>query len=176
MKSCSMIMIMCWARSPTVKSGRLTGQPKLIEGFFRACDGRRRPQPFERPLYLQAEVWQHAVRNVVEVAVDIHNSGQGRDLISLHKRVGYGIACREAARHRDEIGCLERPFRLRFDETKYVRNRHAFQRIVLTVTTGVKSWLEIDPADRRMLNGEVNDLSDFVLIDATLYRRNQSHR
>jgi hypothetical protein len=47
---------------------------------------------------------------------------------------------------------------------------------VLTVATSVESRLEVDPAYCWMLNSKLNDLANFVLVDAALNCRDQSHR
>ncbi len=42
------------------------------------------------------------------------------------------------------------------------------ERVVLHVAAGVEGGLEVDAADGRVLDGEVDDAADFVLVDAAL--------
>ena len=54
-----------------------------------------------------------------------------------------------------------------------VRNRHPLHRIVVHMAAGVECRLEVDAANRRMLNRELNDLADLVLVHPSLDGGNQ---
>src|SRR5260370_24777921 len=100
------------------------------------------------------------------MVVDVHDAGERCDCFAVDKCIGDGVARREAAGNRNKIDELEFYRRLRLNELENVRDRHASHGIVLDVAAGMEGGLEVDPANGGMPDRKVDDLSDFVFVDA----------
>ena len=96
-------------------------------------------------------------------------------LLAIDEGVRDRIAGRETAGHRNEIADQKLARSLLLDQLQDIRDGHALQRIVLHVAARVKGGLEVDPPHGRMLNGEIDDLADFMLVDAAFDGGNQHH-
>ena len=111
MKSCSMIMKMTSTDpSRSAPSGRpqawqeKTNSSATFSDPATADDDHR---PFQRPLDLRAEIGHDAIRDVVEIIVDIEEARERRDLVAIDEGVGDRIAGGKAARHGNEIAVFE---------------------------------------------------------------------
>ena len=78
------------------------------------------------------------------------------------KGIRHGIAARKTAGNRNKIADLELPGRLRFNEVENVGDGYAGHGIVLYLAARMKSRLEVDPADGRVLDRKVDNPADLV--------------
>src|SRR5260370_20760225 len=116
-----------------------------------------------------------SIGDVVEVIINSDDAWEWGDFIAFDKGVGHGIAGRETAWHRYEVGGYEFAAGLRLDLPNDFGNCHPGHRIVVHVAAGVKCRLEGDAADCRMLDCKFDDTADFMFVDAALDGRNDGY-
>ena len=115
-----------------------------------------------------AEVRDNPICDVVEVVVDVHDTRKRRNCFTVDESIGNGVACGEAAGNRNEVAHLEFCRCLRFNQFKNVRDGYAGHGIVFDVATGMEGRLEVDSADGGVLDSKIDDLADFMFVDAAL--------
>src|SRR5260370_33270281 len=142
---------------------------------MRACYRGRGPETLERSLNFQTEIRHDAVGDVVEILKYVDDAVKRRDRVAVYEGVRHRITSRKAARYGHEVTDSELAARLRLNQFQHIRDGHAGHRIMCNVPPCVKCWLKVDASDGRMANCEIDDLSDFVFVDAALDCRNERH-
>ena len=67
------------------------------------------------------------------------------------------------------------PAGLFLDQPEDVRDRHPLHRVVTGMAARVERRLEVDPANGRMRDREIDDPTELMLVDAAFDRRHQRH-